>query len=91
MASIKFDDGKEVTLSKETTETLRKEVLKPALKHGDIVQGGYGGTLRRIILKYKGELVGFSEVSEFNVGDLDEWAEDFNYVKIGNVFEMNIK
>ena len=27
MASIKFDDGKEVTLSKETTERLRKELL----------------------------------------------------------------
>jgi hypothetical protein len=29
MASIKFDDGKEVILSAETTERLREELLKP--------------------------------------------------------------
>lgn len=29
MAKIEFDDGKEVILSKETTERLRKELLKP--------------------------------------------------------------
>jgi len=45
---IVFDDGKEVTLSKETTERLRKDLLKPAppenFRDGDFsiaVSGGY--------------------------------------------------
>jgi len=38
MASIKFDDGKEVTLSKETTERLRKELLHNIPKHLSVGQ-----------------------------------------------------
>lgn len=88
VATIKFDDGKEVTLSAETTERLKKELLKPKLKHGDIV---YGGCLysKRIILNYKGKLVGFNGTGDFDGCDLDKWAEQFGYKKIGNVFEEN--
>jgi hypothetical protein len=58
---IVFDDGKEVELSKETTERLRKELVKPEpyqFKAGDVaVFNPYGS--KRIVLNVNGELCGF--------------------------------
>lgn len=64
-----------------------KEQEKSKLKHGDIVRAADGFT--RIILRYKGNLVGFNETDNFNDAgfDFDGWAKQCGYVKIGNVFK----
>jgi len=86
MAKIEFDDGVKVELSKETTERLRKELVKPLkLRHGDIVQRD--NYPPRVILKYGAFLQGFNEMGNFNERNLDSWAKRCGYKKIGNVFE----
>jgi len=92
MASIKFDDGKEVTLSKETTKRLRKELLKPEWKHGDVVETY--SRLKRIILRVDGVLKSFDSSGSCHAGapytvSLEEGAKSAEYKKLYNVFERN--
>jgi len=86
MAKIEFDDGVKVELSKETTERLRKELVKSnpyQFKAGDVVKNHYG--YRRIIIEHDDELLSFGINP---VGIRSEGQKDFEkagYAKIGEL------
>jgi hypothetical protein len=83
MANIEFDDGVKVELSKETTERLRKELVKPKpyqFKAGDVIENRDGH--KRIIAGYSNEL------KSFNLGGLPRSIGQYDfelwgYKKIG--------
>ena len=80
---IVFDDGKEVELSKETTERLRKELVKPEpLKAGDVVKAPNGF---RVIVKspIDGKLQAFSMCGRW-MSD-EENFHIWNYKKVGEL------
>lgn len=94
MAKIEFDDGVKVELSKETTERLRKELVKPEIewKHGDIALSHWLGEQKRLILiedgkikiyQHNGSLL-YSDCSQDYIKDR---MEEYKYERIGNLFD----
>ncbi len=86
------DDGKEIKLSKETSQRLREEFCKPEPKYqfqaGDVAETGLG---KRIIVRLKGtsELASFGLSGHWQSIGQEEFEENY-YKKIG-VLEDFIK
>ena len=85
---IVFDDGKEVELSKETTERLRKELVKPPyqFKAGDVAKNPsvWIDDPFRIIIDVEGELKSYDRKGRyFSTGQ--KAFERENYQKIGEL------
>lgn len=87
---IVFDDGKEVELSKETTERLRKELVKPEpyqFKAGDVAKNPSSWTPVRIIVNVDGELKSFG-LDGRCISTGQEKFEIENYEKIGELADF---
>ena len=89
MSRIIFDDGNEVELSKETTERLRKELVKPKWEFGDIVE--FSPEAKRFLLyNENGKLTWFCEENGYelhNSSNIGRFAEVNDYKKVGNLFK----
>lgn len=99
-ATIKFDDGKEVELSVETTKKLRNELVKPehVWKHGDVAISMRGDECIRLFLESNLELRIFSKrifsnrQMPFHLGSgIQQRAKDYNYKYLGNIFDGTYK
>ena len=97
MNKIVFDDGKEVELSKETTERLRKELVKPEIewRHGDIASSYWcaiGNSKKRLILIEAGDIkiydnTGFRLYQGYSQDCIKDRMEEYKYERIGNLFD----
>ncbi len=89
-ATIRFNDGKEVELSEETTKKLRAELVKPehVWKHGDV--GDYNSNIR-LFAKAGQELQVIDERGLILSRNAQSWARDFGYKFLGNIFDGTYK
>lgn len=97
MSKIVFDDGKEVELSKETTERLRKELVKPEIewRHGDIALSYWcaiGNSKKRLILIEARDIkiydnTGFRLYQGYSQDCIKDRMEEYKYERIGNLFD----
>lgn len=93
---IVFDDGKEVELSKETTERLRKELVKLKIewRHGDIALSYWWEKelKKRLILIRDGKIELYSEKGDSLYSGMGQdyikgQMEECGYKRIGNLFD----